>query len=68
MLGIRKATEAVSQSADAVTDLSNVAMGELSDLSSLVRSKAQYVPLIVAGTAVIAVVALIVSLVAISRD
>jgi len=68
MFGIRNATRAVTESADAVTALSNSARDELSDLSDLVKSEVEYLPGLVLVTAAIAVAALLISLVAIARD
>jgi len=68
MIGIRKATGAIEQSANAVTALSNSVRDEVSGLSGQLKTGAQLAPILIVGTAIVAVVALLVALVAISRD
>lgn len=68
MLRFSRAADAVTESANAVTELANGAKRDLSELSTQVKTGAQYGPYILAGIGVIAVVALIVALVAVSRD
>ena len=68
MLGLKATTQAVTESADAVRDLAESAKQELSETSSLLRSTAQYLPFVVVGIGVVAIVALVVALVAVSRD
>lgn len=67
MIGLKNATGAVEQSAIAVTELANSAKQELSGLSAQLRQGAQLAPIIVIGSAIVAVIALVVSLVAVAR-
>jgi hypothetical protein len=67
MIGIGKATGAVEQSANAVTALANSARDEISGLSEQFRSGARIAPYVIVGTAIVALVALAVALVAVSR-
>lgn len=67
MLKLSRATDAVTDSANSVKELADSANGTLSELSSQLRTGAQYGPYIIAGVGVIAVVALVVALVAVSR-
>lgn len=71
MLGIGKATRAVTESADAVKSLSNSAEEHLSALSEQVKEGAEIVPIlvmVVLGSAVLSVIAIGLSMVAIARD
>lgn len=67
MIRMGKATDAVTQSADAVKDLANSARDELSGLSAQLRTGAQLAPILVMGAAIVSVVALVVALIAVSR-
>jgi hypothetical protein len=71
MFGIRNATLAVTESAEAVKSLSNSAEGELFALSAQVKQGAELVPILVLvllGSAVLSAIAVGFSLVAIARD
>lgn len=67
MIGIRSATASVEQSANAVTELANSVKDELYELSEQVRTGARMAPFLVIGTAGIAIAALILSVVALTR-
>lgn len=67
MLRIGKATGAVEESANAVTALANSARDELSGLSDQLRIGARIAPILVIGTAIVSVVALILSIAAVTR-
>lgn len=67
MLGIKDASSAVANSADAITAFVENANDSLSELSSQVKASAQLVPYVIAGSALLSVLALIVSLVALSQ-
>lgn len=68
MLGIQRTTKAVAESAEAVKGLADSANRELSETSAQLRSAAQFLPYVVVGVGIVSVVALIVALVAVSRD
>jgi len=67
MLGMKTA-RAVELAAENWGELAQDSRRELSDLSNQVRAMTQYGPYIVVGIGVIAVVALVLGLVAVSRD
>ena len=67
MIGLRNATGAVEDSANAVKELANSTREELSGLSAQLKSGAQIAPIIILGTAIVSVVALVVALIAVSR-
>jgi hypothetical protein len=68
MLGLKRTTTAVTAAADAHTELANTARDVVIDVSAQVRPALQYLPLFVIGSGLIAVAALIIALVAITRD
>lgn len=67
MLGLKSTLGATREAADAVHELADTARGEVSDAFSQLRTGAQFAPAIVIGVGVVAVVALILSIVAVTR-
>lgn len=64
----KEATEAVSTAATAVHELASDARTALSDVKDQVTASAAFLPAAVVGVGIVAVIALVVALVAVSRD
>ena len=67
MLGIRNATQSVSDSADAITRLSDDVRDNLSEWSDEVKGLVGLATIAIGGAVILSVAALIISLVAVSR-
>lgn len=67
MLGLKKTLGATEAAADAVHELADATRGEVSDAFAQLRAGAQIAPAIIVGVGVVALVALILSIVAVSR-
>lgn len=67
MLGLKNTLGATRDAADAVHELADDVRSEVSDAFAQLRTGAQIAPAIIIGVGVVAVVALILSIVAVTR-
>jgi hypothetical protein len=68
MMGIRSATEAVEESARAVSDLADTVRVEVSGISEQLKTGKQYASYLLIGVAVICLASLVLSITALTRD